>query len=107
MANDLKHIGVLGMRWGHRSGGSGGSKRTFQAKSLTTNMDGRKVNKLFGKRNMTKAKDKIDKFLGEEIGLTRISDLKRMDKMKAIRHVTTVALATYGAFKLVEVLAGS
>lgn len=51
---ELKHFGIPGMRWGHRkaqtsSGSSGGRKTAFGP----TNQDGRKVNKLFGKRNRT------------------------------------------------------
>jgi len=51
---ELKHYGVPGMRWGNRRGSSnvssGGGRRRL---SFAKDADGRKVNRLLGKRNRT------------------------------------------------------
>jgi len=60
MNNDhLEHVGVIGMKWGRRKGSSstssnrsgGGDRRKL---SFAKDADGRKVNRLFGKRNRAK-----------------------------------------------------
>ena len=59
--NILTHYGVLGMRWGRRKGssassGGSGSKRKL---SFDKDADGRKVDRLLGKRNRTKLKKRL------------------------------------------------
>jgi len=57
--NELKHVGVLGMKWGHRKASSssssnrsgGGDRRKL---NFSKDADGRKVNRLLGKRNRAK-----------------------------------------------------
>lgn len=56
--NILTHYGVLGMRWGRRRGGSSAnsSSKGGRKTSIAKGADGRKVNKLLGKRNREKLK---------------------------------------------------
>ncbi|HAQ02996.1 MAG: hypothetical protein US15_C0056G0007 [Candidatus Moranbacteria bacterium GW2011_GWF1_36_4] len=129
MENEIKHVGVLGMRWGRRktsdsSGSSSGGKRKvqqyksgetalggvirrnqerasirrFEAKSLTKNMDGRKVNKLFGKRNIASAKKKVTNFLmTPEASKVKWTDMSKNEKGKTLAES---ALLVVGAATL-------
>jgi hypothetical protein len=57
MNNDeLKHVGIMGMKWGHRKASSSNDSKAgdHRKTSFAKDADGRKVNRLFGKRNRTK-----------------------------------------------------
>lgn len=103
----LKHIGVLGMKWGRRKAkpSQGGDKRKV---SIARNADGRKVNRPFGKRNIKNIKNKVDEMLGHQIGLKKISELKNETiTTRSATYVTTVAFAVVGAWKVGEFMADS
>ena len=59
--NELKHVGVLGMKWGHRKASSSNDSKAgdHRKTSFAKDADGRKVNRLFGKRNRTKLFKKV------------------------------------------------
>lgn len=108
---NLEHAGVAGMKWRQRKGPTapiGGTGRKFQAKSLTTNMDGRKVNKLFGKRNRTKVRQALlgneKKVLNSKIFKKKYKSLSPEGKRKAEKKVraaqavlAAVSIAAVGA----------
>jgi hypothetical protein len=100
---DLKHVGVMGMHWGQRKGSSSSSKgntRRFQIQSLTKNMDGRKTNKLFGKRNRKGAgKAIVDFLMTPTYSKTKWSDMDENEKKKVLK-LTGVAVAAIGVMTL-------
>lgn len=103
--NELSHIGVLGMRWGRRKGpqqtSSGG--RHFTPKSLTKNMDGRKTNKLFGKRNRKAMGKKIvDTLMTPQYSKTKFTDMTPAKKRLAI-SLTAAAIAAVGGLMYADI----
>jgi hypothetical protein len=96
--SDLRHWGVLGMHWGVNkgdSGSSGGGHRSFHPYS---SQDGRKVNKLFGKRSRTAVRNF---FLGDAKATIRncgvlnkkYSSLSKEDKVKMEKKTSNVLAA--------------
>jgi len=104
MEKDLKHFGIPGMRWGVRRNRPGSVGTTI---STNSPLRGR-MKPLIGKETRAKAKNAVDKALGEQIGLKRISELKSKEvtvTWQRGRYLSTVALAVVGAWKVGEWLA--
>ena len=108
---NLKHVGVVGMRWGTRRGSSGGSSGGGKRKTsfLPTDADGRTVNKLFGKRNRVKIRNFLlgdpDKFIKKFPGMKKkYSSLSKTGRVEMKRRVTkglaTVSILSIAALGL-------
>jgi len=118
----LWHSGVLGMHWGHRRAMARTGVTSVRGKptqamasvhgkavpigpnhrktgfSLTKNLDGRKVNKLFGAVNRKKVRNYLlgdpDKFIKNFPGMDRkFSSLSKDEKVKMHKRVSNI-LAT-------------
>jgi hypothetical protein len=108
--DELKHVGIPGMHWGVRRGSntpSSGGGRKFQAKSLAKNMDGRKVNKLFGKRNRTSTRNYFlgnpKKFLKEmPVVNKKFKNLSKEDK-KVWEKRTSKTLAVVSVISMAAI----
>lgn len=103
--NELKHAGVLGMKWGRRQArpqSSGGSGRKT---SFAKDADGRKVNRILGKRNRTKIRKAI---FGDEKKVTKTvmgkkyNDISSEDKRKA-ENRTKAAMLVVGTMSIAAI----
>lgn len=110
----LQHWGVRGMRWGVRRGSNSGSSsssssknsRKFKLESLKKSMVGRKVNKLFGKRNIKNVKKTVANILLTPIwSKTKWSDMSNAQKENATT-ITAAALAAVGTILIADGLFG-
>jgi hypothetical protein len=109
---EIMHVGVLGMHWGHRKqsrdgrgtglhGASNAVKRKFEAKSLAKNMDGRKTNKLLGKRNRKEVgKRMVDALMTPVWSKTKWSAMNKNQKGKTLAVTAVGVLAAVAISRL-------
>lgn len=111
MKKELKHVGVLGMHWGVRRARPQSSRSSSSGRKTAfgpTDSDGRKVNKLFGKRNRKKIRNFLlgnpDKFIKDMPIMNK--KYKSLDKaqQEIMRKRTSNVLATISVISMASLV---